>query len=121
MRPKFQGAISTDALRKLKVKGKKQNNRQLGRHITDLFVFTTNKMVNDMRTASGTSAITKPLLASITQNYTRWIMDVTVAASVLWQLLWASLGYAVCAHSETIKGFEIKSILFRVIQGNKRA
>ena len=56
--------------------------------MTNLFVFTTNKMVDDMRTASGTPTITEPLLASITQNHTRRVMYVAVATRVLWQLLW---------------------------------
>ena len=46
-----------------------------------------DQMVDYMGAAGGASTVAEPLLASVTQHNTGWVVDVTVTTGVLRQLL----------------------------------
>ena len=76
-------------------------------------------MVDDVRTAGGTPTITEPLLAGVTQDHTRRIVDITVATCMLRQLLRVIVRYNDRAQSITItrrEKLQVLRVLFRVIR-----
>lgn len=54
-------------------------------------MFSSNEMIDDVRSGGITSPIAKPLFTNIAHNNTTWIMNSTVFTSIKWQFLKQSL------------------------------